>query len=84
MFLKPFLGFCHFLMQSNQRHTFPFQPFTSDFASFMSIISKTTICLVIQKLDGVGPVDNRPSIDKPHHYVRKKREKKMRHMTCDT
>jgi hypothetical protein len=32
------------------------------------------------KLDGVGPVDNRPSTDRLHHFVRKKRRKKM---TCD-
>ena len=24
------------------------------------------------KLDGVGPVDNRPSTDKLHHFVKKK------------
>ena len=28
------------------------------------------------KLDGVGPVDNRPSLDKLHHFVKKKKEKK--------
>ena len=27
----------------------------------------------IKKLDGVGPVDNRPSTDKPHHFFRKKK-----------
>ena len=26
------------------------------------------------KLDGVGPVDNRPSTDKLHHFVQKKRK----------
>ena len=39
------------------------------------------------KLDGVGPVDNWPSTDKLHHFVRKKEEEKncdMWHMTCDT
>ena len=35
------------------------------------------------KLDGVGPVDNRPSTDKLHHFVRK-RKKKLWHVTCDT
>ena len=35
------------------------------------------------KLDGVGPVDNRPSTDKLHHFVQKK-QKNMWHMTCDT
>ena len=29
-----------------------------------------------EKLDGVGPVDNRPSTDKLHHFVRKKKNKK--------
>ena len=38
------------------------------------------------KLDGVGPVDNRPSTDKLHHFVKKNKTKKhgMWHMTCDT
>ena len=26
-----------------------------------------------KKLDGVGPVDNRPSPDKLHHFVKKKK-----------
>ena len=26
---------------------------------------------VLQKLDGVGPVDNRPFTDKLHHFVQK-------------
>ena len=33
------------------------------------------------KLDGVGPVDNRPSIDMLHFFVKKKHTK--RHVTCD-
>ena len=33
------------------------------------------------KLDGVGPVDNRPSTDKLHHFVKK--NKKI-NVTCDT
>ena len=32
------------------------------------------------KLDGVGPVDNRPSTNKLHHIVKKKKKKKI---TCD-
>ena len=39
------------------------------------------------KLDGVGPVDNRPFTDKLHHFVRKKKDLKknyMWHITCDT
>ena len=34
------------------------------------------------KLDGVGPVDNRPSTDKLHHFLKK--EKKKKNVTCDT
>ena len=26
------------------------------------------------KLDGVGPVDNKPSTDKLHHFVKKKKK----------
>ena len=33
------------------------------------------------KLDGVSPVDNRPSTDKLDHFVRKKKKKK--YVTCD-
>ena len=39
-----------------------------------------------QKLDGVGSVDNRPSTDKLHHFVKKKKKRKkcdMTQMTCD-
>ena len=37
------------------------------------------------KLDGVGPVDNRPSTDKLHHIVQKKRRRKKKkiHATHD-
>ena len=28
--------------------------------------------LGLLKLDGVGPIDNRPSTDKLHHFVQKK------------
>ena len=37
--------------------------------------------VILDQLDGVGPVDNRPSTDKLHHFVRKKEEIKN---TCDT
>ena len=33
------------------------------------------------KLDGVGPVDNRPSTDKLHHFIWRKKIKL--HVTCD-
>ena len=32
----------------------------------------------ILKLDGVGPVDNRPSTNKLHRFVRKKKKTKKR------
>ena len=32
----------------------------------------------INKLDGVGPVDNRPYTDKLHRFVRKKKRKNIR------
>ena len=34
--------------------------------------------IVNYRLDGVGPVDNRPSTDKPHHFVKKKKKKKRK------
>ena len=48
-------------------------------------------CQLNHKLDGVGPVDNRPSTHELHHFVQKKKIKKindvtrdMWHMTRDT
>ena len=39
----------------------------------------------VVKLDGVGPVDNRPSNNKLHHFVQKKRrESDMWYVTRDT
>ena len=35
------------------------------------------------KLDGVGPIDNRPSTNKLHHFVPPPQKKKL-HVTCDT
>ena len=32
----------------------------------------------VSELDGVGPVDNRPSTDKLHHFVRRKKEKTIK------
>ena len=37
----------------------------------------------LEKLDGVGPVDNRPSTDKLHHFVQKEEEKKKKKVKCD-
>ena len=36
-----------------------------------------------KKLDGVGPVDNRPSTDKLHHFVQRKKEEE-KNVTRDT
>ena len=34
------------------------------------LVDGTSVCVVLhEKLDGVGPVDNRPSTDKLHHSV---------------
>ena len=38
------------------------------------------------ELDGVGPVDNRPSTNKFHHFVQQEEEKKKKikkKITCD-
>jgi hypothetical protein len=37
-------------------------------------------CWNKRKLDGVGPVDNKPSTHKLHYFVRKKRKKKKHDM----
>ena len=47
--------------------------------SVQTLFRTTANCLHISQLDGVGPVDNRPSKDKLHHFVRKKKW----HVTCD-
>ena len=41
---------------------------------FPSSFRKTKLYVI--ELDGVGPVDNRPSTDKLHHVVQKKEKKK--------
>ena len=40
---------------------------------------KAPTTLGLSKLDGVGPVDNRPSTNKLHHFVKQKKK-----LTCDT
>ena len=42
-----------------------------------------TPSLLIDKLDGVGPVDNRPSPNELHHFVEEKKKKK-KYLTPDT
>ena len=63
----------------------------SQFFVEITIMTRPPICFLIQteNLDGVGPVDNRPSIEKLHHFVQKKRRRKkvtsdMWHVTHDT
>ena len=41
----------------------------------------TVVKGLLKKLDGVGPVDNRPSTDELHHFVQKKKKKKITHDT---
>ena len=45
---------------------------------------KKVVSLIALKLDGVGPVDNRPSTDELHNFVKKKVTCDMWHVTCDT
>ena len=46
---------------------------------FLSIRFKYKIVMfLLIKLDGVGPVDNRPYPDKLNHFVKKKEVKKKR------
>ena len=51
---------------------------------FILLDSPTKFC--IKKLDGVGPVHNRHSTDKLHHFVQKEKKKKknMWHVTYDS
>ena len=37
-----------------------------------------------KKLDGVGPNDNRPSSNYPHHFVKKKKRKEKKIVRSDT
>ena len=43
-----------------------------------SIFNIPGLAGAVLKLDGVGPVNNRPSPDKLHHFVKKRRRKKRR------
>ena len=56
----------------------------------ISSMTNTTKCILqrhYEKLYGVGPIDNRPSTDELHPFVRKKRKKIVTrdrwHVTCD-
>ena len=43
---------------------------------------QSALGMKVSKIYGEGPVDNRPSTNKLHHFVQKKREKKL-HLTHD-
>ena len=57
-----------------------------DTVSFPSIIIWQLWCVLFFKLDGVVPVDNRPSTNKLHHFVLKNKNETCDkwHVTCDT
>ena len=60
--------------------------FAAHYIAENNIITKDL--LLFYKLDGVGPVHNRPSTDKLQHFVQKKKKKwqvtcDMWHVTCD-
>ena len=60
-----------------------------DFLSLLKLIYTAFKRVSKVKLDGVGPVDNRPSTDKLHQFVQKKKEKilviyDIWHVTRDT
>ena len=42
-----------------------------------------TLGHLLNKLDGVGPIDNTPSTNKLHHFVQKKKNCDMGHVTRD-
>ena len=48
-------------------------------------VLKRVLCVttIIFKLDGVGPVDNRPSTVKVHHFDERKKTFDTWHVTCD-
>ena len=48
------------------------------FVRFDDLLSKL---YALDKLDGVGPVDNRPSTDKLSHFVKRKRKKERKKVT---
>ena len=65
------------MKKENKYNFFFYIQCATDIATYRLIHPRVRFSI---KLDGVGPVDNRPSTDKLHQIVRKKKEKKM---TCD-
>ena len=47
-------------------------------------VAEKNLNQLIQKLDGVGPIDNRSSTDKLHHFVQKKKKKKKKIINYET
>ena len=53
------------------------------FYNLLKIINVINLAM-LTKLDGVGPIDNRPSTDKLIHFVQKKKKKEKKlHVTRD-
>ena len=65
----------------------PHMPVNTHLCGYVGNTAQSLI--YITELDGVGPVDNRPSTDKLHHFVRNKKKKKEEeknnnnNWTCD-
>ena len=51
---------------------------------FFLFVKASYVSNDLVKLDEVGPVDNRPSTNRLHHFVRKKKNCDIWHVTCDT
>ena len=62
------------VLRALQQHAVPLQVVRLK-AIRQYLKSESGIFMPVIKLDGVGPVDYRPSTDKLHHFVRKKTKK---------
>ena len=47
---------------------------------YLLFVIASVQCRSLSKLDVVGPVDNRSSTDKLHHFVKKKKKKKKNYI----
>ena len=65
-------GLCIDSQSNKSRITLPPAHFWLMAQCIQTNAEKCVLCLLGGKLDGVGPVNNRPSTDKLHHFVRKK------------
>ena len=68
---------------SDAQYIFVMHLFTCLFVTSCHQYPAITELLMWQELDGVSPIDNRPSTNKLHQFVRKKERKKMWHVTRD-